>query len=70
MTGSYGLPLTCLHCGGAVAGVAESRVFAGSECSAICRCTTCGRQWQVLVQLRPVLSARAQHASEMALVSA
>ena len=62
MTG-YRVPLTCLHCGGPIVAVTESRVFAGSECSAVCRCTNCGRQWQVLVQLRPVLSARAQTAA-------
>jgi predicted RNA-binding Zn-ribbon protein involved in translation (DUF1610 family) len=60
VTPAYELHVTCLHCGGTIAHVTSSVVYAGTECSAIGRCAECGREWQVSVHLRPVLSLGAR----------
>lgn len=55
----YRIDLTCPRCGGDVEPVTEGLPFAGTEVSAICRCTECRKEFQVHVMLRPVAAHNA-----------
>ena len=54
MTG-YWFALTCPHCDSEVDHVADGRPIAGTEASAVCRCSKCRRHWHVLTTVRPVI---------------
>lgn len=53
MTAGYWFTLTCPVCGGPVDHVADGRPIAGTEASAVCRCTSCRHHWHLLVTARP-----------------
>jgi uncharacterized protein with PIN domain len=61
---NYTLSISCPHCGKPLEHVASGRVYAGTECSAIARCTGCRRQWQVHVALRPVETPAGQRKAD------
>jgi hypothetical protein len=62
----YLLPLTCQNCGAPLEHVASGRVYAGTEGSAIAKCTGtgCRREWQVHVSLRPVNKPQSQRKAD------
>ena len=55
MVTGYWFAVTCPNCGGAVTHVADGRPIAGTEASAVCRCSRCRRHWHVLTTVRPVI---------------
>lgn len=48
----YAIPVTCARCGGELVPVAGGRPVAGTECSAVAGCASCGVEWQLVVHLR------------------
>lgn len=50
--------LTCRRCGSDVVPVNLGRPYAGSEVSAIVRCSECPAEWHVTALLRPVTDRR------------
>ena len=55
MVTGYWFALTCPHCDSEVDHVADGRPIAGTEASAVCRCSKCRRHWHVLTTVRPVI---------------
>jgi len=51
---AYRMELACPRCGGELDHVVSSKVNALTACSAVSKCSSCSREWQVLVALRPV----------------
>ena len=52
----YQVDVCCYRCGSPVEHVNASKImFGGTECSAVCRCVSCKREWFVQVLLRPLV---------------
>ena len=56
MTAGYWFALTCPHCDSEVDHVADGRPIAGTEASAVCRCSRCDRHWHLLLTARPAIA--------------
>lgn len=52
---NYLVPLTCHYCRGALRHVNGTRHADSCEQTAIAECEACGREWLLLVQLRPIV---------------
>ena len=48
---TFGLPISCLHCGGTL-DVVHSIAHFGTEALAVLECRECRRQWTVACQMR------------------
>lgn len=62
------LILTCRRCGADVVPVTIGRPYAGSEISAVVRCSECPAEWHVTALLRPVVDQRKEYPSRGAVV--
>jgi len=50
---TFGLSITCLHCGEPT-GLLTSSTQAGTSTNAVVKCSSCGREYLVAVQMRQI----------------